>query len=263
MISRISTSSTSGGRGVERNASRLPEGTTRKLELRLPGTTISKAHGRLLKNGDAWIFEDMGSRNGSFINGKRVTRAALRDRDFLEIGSVFLRYRTGLPSSPAAAADLDLQTPETTRFVTLVPPLADQHDALGRIARTPITILLLGESGTGKEVLATGIHASSGRAGSFVAVNCGALAASLLESQLFGHVKGSFTGAIRDEPGYVRRADGGTLFLDEIGDLPQPAQATLLRVLEAGGGCFRERGHVMSASSRRSSGSRLRSPTGP
>jgi hypothetical protein len=220
------------GRGATRTASRVCEGGARRLDLRLPATTISKAQGRLVKSGEAWTFEDAGSRNGSYVNGKRVSRALLQDGDFVELGGVFLRYRAGLPSSPAAAADLDLQTPEATGFHTLVPPLADELDALGRIARTPITVLLLGESGTGKEVLAQGIHALSGRPGPIVAVNCGALTASLLESQLFGHVKGSFTGAIRDEPGYIRRADNGTLFLDEVGDLPLPAQAALLRVLE-------------------------------
>jgi DNA-binding NtrC family response regulator len=220
------------GRGAERAASRVSEGGARRLDLRLPSTTISKAQGRLVRSGETWTFEDAGSRNGSYINGKRVTRVALKDGDFIELGSVVLRYRAGLSTSPAAAADIDLGAPDPTGLYTLVPTLADELNAIARIARAPITVLLLGESGTGKEVLAQGIHGLSGRAGPLVAINCGALAASLLESQLFGHVKGSFTGAIRDEPGYVRRADGGTLFLDEVGDLPQPAQAALLRVLE-------------------------------
>lgn len=220
------------GRGVTRAAARGTEGAARRLELQLPGTTISKAQARLVRSGDTWILEDPGSRNGTYVNGKRVSRAVLKDGDFIEVGSVFLRYRAGLPSSPAAAADLDLPTPEAIGLHTLVPALADELNALARIARAPIPVLLLGESGTGKEVLSQRIHALSGRAGSLVAVNCGALAASLLESQLFGHVKGAFTGAIKDEPGYVRRADGGTLFLDEAGDLTPPAQAALLRVLE-------------------------------
>jgi DNA-binding NtrC family response regulator len=218
------------GRGAERVASR--EGLARRLDLRLPGTAISKAQGRLIRSGDGFTFEDVGSRNGSYVNGKRVTHALLQDGDFIELGSVFLRYRAALRSSPTAAVDLDLAASEATGFHTLVPPLEDELEALARIARVPITVLLLGESGTGKGVLAQRIHALSGRTGPLVAVNCGALTASLLESQLFGHVRGAFTGAIRDEPGYVRRAHGGTLFLDEVGDLPPPAQAALLRVLE-------------------------------
>jgi len=116
--------------------------------------------------------------------------------------------------------------------MTLLPPLADALDGLARIARTQVSILLLGETGTGKELLAAGAHALSSRPGPLVAVNCGGLAPALLESQMFGHLKGAFTGAHRDNPGLIRSADGGTLFLDEIGDLPLPAQAALLRALQ-------------------------------
>ncbi|MDI1443587.1 sigma 54-interacting transcriptional regulator [Polyangium sp. 6x1] len=220
------------GRGPKRVASRDREGGVRRLDLRLPDGAISKAHARLVRSGDGWAFEDMGSRNGSHVNDQPVTRTALRDGDFIELGHVILRYRAGLPSSPDASADLDFSRPAVGDLSTLLPPLADNLYALTRVARAHIPVLLLGESGTGKEVLARAVHAHSGRTGPLVAVNCGALTATLLESQLFGHVKGAFTGAIRDEPGYVRRATGGTLFLDEVGDLPLPAQAALLRVLE-------------------------------
>jgi transcriptional regulator with GAF, ATPase, and Fis domain len=93
-------------------------------------------------------------------------------------------------------------------------------------------VLVRGETGTGKELVARGVHDASGRRGVFVAVNCGAIPGGLVESNLFGHVKGAFSGAVRDEPGFFRAASGGTLFLDEIGDLPASSQAALLRALQ-------------------------------
>jgi DNA-binding NtrC family response regulator len=105
-------------------------------------------------------------------------------------------------------------------------------EIIKRVAPMPSTVLIEGESGTGKELAARAIHEMSGRSGSFVPVNCGAMTAELLESELFGHVKGAFTGAHLSRDGLFTYANGGTLFLDEIGEMPLSMQAHLLRALE-------------------------------
>ncbi len=118
-------------------------------------------------------------------------------------------------------------------IVAASPPMIDLLEILERAAEYKATVLLTGESGTGKEVLARAIHAQSGRRNqAFVAVNCAAIPEALLESELFGHARGAFTGADRARRGLFVEADGGTLFLDEIGELPPPLQAKLLRVLQ-------------------------------
>jgi transcriptional regulator with PAS, ATPase and Fis domain len=117
-------------------------------------------------------------------------------------------------------------------LATLVPAQGAAVAALVKIAGSDVPVLLLGETGTGKEVTARAVHALSRRTGAFVPVNCGALPETLLESQLFGHVKGAFSGAARDEVGLVRASDRGTLFLDEIGDMRAPSQVALLRLLQ-------------------------------
>ena len=124
--------------------------------------------------------------------------------------------------------------PLASGFATLVPSLAEALSRAQAVARSTVPVVVRGESGTGKEVVASAIHALSGRTGPFQAVNCGALPAALVESELLGYRRGAFTGAEDDRAGLVRSAHGGTLFLDEIGDLPLTAQAALLRVLQEG-----------------------------
>ncbi len=112
------------------------------------------------------------------------------------------------------------------------PAIRRVYDIIQRVAPTPSTVHIAGESGTGKELAARSIHEFSGRSGPFVPINCGAISPELLESELFGHIKGAFTGAHSAREGLFTYANGGTLFLDEIGEMPLPMQAKLLRVLE-------------------------------
>ena len=202
-----------------------------RLRLDLADAWASQDHARLTCALGRWQIEDRGAKNGTHVNGARVARTVLADGDVVEIGRTFfvftaeLDWARGTPPDAAAGAPLP-------GSATLIPWLADALAQLAVLAPGPTSIMLLGATGTGKEVVARGIHAASGRPGAFVPVNCGAIPRELVESTLFGHRRGAFSGAVDDELGLVRAADRGTLFLDEIGDLPPPAQAALLRVLQ-------------------------------
>lgn len=131
------------------------------------------------------------------------------------------------------AASDDAAHGAATRLVGRSAPMLELQQGIRKVAATDVTVLITGETGTGKELVAAAIHElSSRRTGSFLAVNCGSLAEGLLESELFGHLRGAFTGAVRDKVGLFEAAAGGTIFLDEIGEMSVPLQQRLLRVVE-------------------------------
>ena len=138
-----------------------------------------------------------------------------------------------LSYSGSGADDSRDQPAWRARFITRNPRMIAVLERVGRVARSEASVLITGPSGSGKELLSQSIHDASPRANqAFVAVNCGAIPEGLMESELFGHVKGAFTGAMRDSAGLFRAAHGGTIFLDEIGEMPLPMQVKLLRVLQ-------------------------------
>jgi hypothetical protein len=218
------------GRGERRVASR----SDRRLSIQLPDAWMSQPHARLVRDGDAWRLEDLGSRNGSLVDDAAPTTQPLHDGAVLELGGTLFTFRAGLPAvePPDVLNDVTDHGAADLRLGTVVPAFAARLEDLARVARSAVSILVRGATGSGKEVLARALHAWSGRSGPFIAVNCGAIPANLVESELFGYKKGAFSGAVDDKAGLVTAATGGTLFLDEIADLPLAAQPALLRVLQ-------------------------------
>lgn len=213
------------GRGEGRSEQREPGGS---MQLRLPDARTSSRHACLSRSGDGWTLRDLGSKNGTFLNGVRVTSAPLADGALIEVGGSFLLLRL---ADPADFTGVDARSPLDPTS-TCSSAMARAIKDLEKIAVTSLPVLISGETGTGKERFAHALHALSGREGPFLALNCGALAESLLDSELFGHRRGAFSGATHDRPGLVRSAERGTLLLDEIVELSAAAQVKLLRVIQ-------------------------------
>ncbi|RMH42675.1 MAG: FHA domain-containing protein [Deltaproteobacteria bacterium] len=198
-------------------------------DLTVDDPTVSSFHCEITADRRGARVRDLGSRNGTSVDGVRVADAWLRRGSRLRVGRTTLRFEPGAGTHQVPLSD-------EPRFGPLVGASIAMREAfalLARAAQSDVTVLLEGETGTGKEGAARGVHdASARRAGPFVVVDCGAIPANLLESELFGHVRGAFTGADSDRAGAFREADGGTLFLDEIGELPVSLQPKLLRAIE-------------------------------
>jgi two-component system, NtrC family, response regulator GlrR len=190
---------------------------------------VSRLHASLEVSAQGVWVRDLGSRNGTFVNGVQVREARVPDGGCVHVGGcdLWLFYNQN-------AAELDLWPFE--RFGPLwgrSAPMRELFAQLYRVAALDSTVLVLGETGTGKELVAKAIHEASPRAEKpFVVVDCGALAESLLEVELFGNAKGAYTGALGARAGAIESADGGTVFLDEIGEMPLAMQPKLLRALE-------------------------------
>lgn len=204
-------------------------GTAATVDLILSDDRVSSKHVRITPVDARFLVKDLESTNGTFFEGSKLQELELSPGASLKIGRSTLR----IEPSPRT---LDVRPSASRRFGELVGESLAMREifaVLELAARSDATVLVRGETGTGKELVARSLHDASGRRkGPFVAVDCGALPESLLDSELFGHVKGAFTGAQADRKGAFVRADGGTLFLDELGRVNGAVQARLLRVLE-------------------------------
>jgi len=200
--------------------------------LRLPHRTISRRHLEVHAQGRAATFValDLGSRNGSWINGVPVggVPRVLRTGDVLRLGEVVAVFEQGV----GALTDEGPTSEEAV--VGHSAGAIELRNAIARAAADGSPVSIIGDSGTGKESVARELHRLSGRAGPLVIANCATLTENLADSQLFGHERGAFTGAVRAQAGLFRSADGGSLFLDEIGELPLSLQPKLLRAVERG-----------------------------
>ncbi|MCA9556033.1 MAG: sigma-54-dependent Fis family transcriptional regulator, partial [Myxococcales bacterium] len=204
-------------------------GSSPEATVPLPDSAVSRLHLELRVAEGRVRGRDLGSTNGCFLAGHRFQEVELGPGAVVRVGETHVQIlvrgsQDALPPSKADRFGAFLGKSYAMRSVFAV---------LERAARSDATVLITGETGTGKEVVAQALHQASGRReGPFVVVDCASLPASLVESELFGHVKGAFTGAHGDRQGAFRSADGGTLFLDELGELPVDLQTRLLRALE-------------------------------
>jgi transcriptional regulator with PAS, ATPase and Fis domain len=220
------------GRDRAPSTERVTDRSQRHLMLRVPSAQVSARHFELVRALGRWTLRDTGSRNGVRVNGVVEKLAVLGDGDVIEAGHTFFVFRQGGAGETQPTASLEDAEAPAEGLATLSAEYERRLAELRIVARSAASIVLTGETGTGKELVARAVHTLSGRSGSFVAVNCGAIAPTLLEAELFGHRKGAFSGATADRAGLVRSADAGTLLLDEIGDLPPTGQAAILRVLQ-------------------------------
>jgi DNA-binding NtrC family response regulator len=198
-------------------------------DVQLSDPAISRRHLEIERGPEGVVVRDLGSTNGSFVQGARFTELTLGFGTEVTIGKTVLKY---VPEEEA----IELPPSDEETFGGLLgrdPKLRKLFRLLADVAVTDATVLIEGETGTGKELFAEEIHRHSARKdGPFVVFDCGAVPDDLIESALFGHVKGAFTGAVSDRPGAFEQADGGTLFLDEIGELSPAVQPALLRALD-------------------------------
>ncbi len=198
-------------------------------DLILDEKTVSRNHVEIVQSENSYVMRDLESTNGTFINDIRVKEAYLSPGDIIRIGTVrieFVAFDEKVSIEPSSRTEFGPLMGRSRRMRQI-------FSLLEKISPTNATVLIEGETGTGKELVARAIHQNSPRKNKpCVVFDCSAVAQNLIESELFGHVKGSFTGAVATRKGAFEEANGGTIFLDEIGELSLELQPKLLRALE-------------------------------
>jgi len=246
-------------------------GRGREADLQLPDRSVSRLHARIYRFGNKYFLADLGSRNGTYVNGKLITQIPLDDGHTFIIGPYRIHFlqpvaasspgdeptvapgasASPAPTAPACSATTALsdnaapapaKKPASTQretsdkafgMVGKSLPIRNLIETIRRVGPSDAAVLIDGETGSGKELIARGLHDASNRSfRPFIVVNCGAISPELIESELFGHERGSFTGATAQRRGAFELAHNGTIFLDEIGELPYTLQPKLLRALE-------------------------------
>lgn len=219
------------GRVVSSDKAQLRIGADPLCDLVLTDPTVSRNHAELRQRGQHYTLVDLNSTNGTFLVDMRVDSVALLPGATFRVGRTSLRFQVHTEK-------ISIRPTQRTQYDNIIgqsPALREIFSILDRVAPSELSVVIEGETGSGKEVIARALHDHSARSkGPFVVFDCSAFPASLLESELFGHEKGSFTGAVGRHVGVFERADGGTLFFDELGELDMEFQAKFLRVLELG-----------------------------
>ena len=214
-------------------------GTSPACTLRLTDSLVSRRHVRLVLEGRLLRITDLGSTNGTFVDGVRLLDGFLRGGELVRLGRTALRAEIVAGTAATPLPNMDC----FGRLIGGSVGMRRLYPLCARLAASDVTVVIEGETGTGKEVLAESIHEASPRArGPFVVFDCTAVAPNLLESALFGHEKGAFSGALATHRGVFEEANGGTLLIDEVGDLDLLSSAQVARRPAARRGASRGRG---------------------
>lgn len=200
-------------------------------DIQIDDDTASRDHAEIIKDKQGYLIRDLGSTNGTFVGSVQIKEVYLTPKSTIRIGQTKIRFH-------AQDEHLDIYPSQKSKFGSLIGQSMAMRKIFGileKVAPTNVSVVIGGETGTGKELVARAVHEHSKRSkNNIVIFDCGAVAENLIESELFGHEKGSFTGATNARQGAFELADGGTIFLDEIGELSMDLQPKLLRVLETG-----------------------------